>query len=265
MAAIGTISYIRPGFTAVLLASTLLLMGCQKQTADLDSDPISTASTGQPSFKRTEDLGKKWTADQGNATLGLAYAESLEQLGQKDAKLKVLRTVSARNPENGDVQAKLGKQFLTSGQTTDAIAALEKATSIPGASAQTFSALGSAYDQQGRYDIARRNYNAALSMKPGDVSVTNNLAMSHALEGKLPEAERLLRNALAQPGAKEVPRIRQNLALVVGLQGRFDEARKIASEDLPPEQVEANLTYLQQMLSQPNTWQQLSDQEGQKG
>jgi len=41
--------------------------------------------------------------------------------------------------------------------------------------------------------------------------------------------------------------------------GRFDEARKIASEDLPPDQVDANMAYLKKMLSQPNTWQQLSD------
>ncbi len=50
----------------------------------------------------------------------------------------------------------------------------------------------------------------------------------------------------------------ENLALVVGLQGRFEEARKIASEDLPIDQVDANMAYLQKMLSQPNTWQQLS-------
>jgi Flp pilus assembly protein TadD len=53
--------------------------------------------------------------------------------------------------------------------------------------------------------------------------------------------------------------LRQNLALVVGLQGRFDEARQIASVDLPPDEVEANMAYLQKMLAQPNTWQQLAD------
>jgi Flp pilus assembly protein TadD len=45
--------------------------------------------------------------------------------------------------------------------------------------------------------------------------------------------------------------VRQNLALAVGLQGRFEEARDIASRDLPPDTVEANLTYLRSMLSQP--------------
>jgi len=46
---------------------------------------------------------------------------------------------------------------------------------------------------------------------------------------------------------------------VVGLQGRFEEASAIASKDLPPQQVEANMAYLKTMLSQPNTWQQLQE------
>jgi Flp pilus assembly protein TadD len=64
---------------------------------------------------------------------------------------------------------------------------------------------------------------------------------------------------MAQPAAASNPRIRQNLALVVGLQGRFDEAKKIASEDLPPDQVEANMAYLQQMLASQNTWAKLKE------
>ena len=49
--------------------------------------------------------------------------------------------------------------------------------------------------------------------------------------------------------------------MVVGLQGRFDEASKLAREDLPPEQVQENMAYLQKMLSQPNTWQQISESD----
>jgi Flp pilus assembly protein TadD len=67
------------------------------------------------------------------------------------------------------------------------------------------------------------------------------------------------------PAGKTEPRIRQNLALVVGLQGRFDEARQIASQDLPADQVEANMAYLQKMLSQPNTWQQLQQNSAGQG
>ena len=38
--------------------------------------------------------------------------------------------------------------------------------------------------------------------------------------------------------------VRQNLALVLGLQGRLDEAEKLARQDLPPEVVASNMAYL---------------------
>jgi Flp pilus assembly protein TadD len=43
--------------------------------------------------------------------------------------------------------------------------------------------------------------------------------------------------------------VRQNLALVVGLQGRFAEAESIVKADLPPDEAAANVAYLKQMLS----------------
>src|SRR5258705_354475 len=56
--------------------------------------------------------------------------------------------------------------------------------------------------------------------------------------------------AVSRPGAE--PRVRQNLALVVGLQGRFAEAETIARADLPPDLAAANVAYLRQMLAQQN-------------
>jgi Flp pilus assembly protein TadD len=43
--------------------------------------------------------------------------------------------------------------------------------------------------------------------------------------------------------------VRQNLGLVVGLQGRFAEAEAIVKADLPPDQAAANVAYLKDMLS----------------
>jgi Flp pilus assembly protein TadD len=61
-------------------------------------------------------------------------------------------------------------------------------------------------------------------------------------------AEATLKRAAAGPRVD--PRVRQNLALVVGLQGRFAEAETIARADLPAEEASANVAYLRQMLSQ---------------
>ena len=76
----------------------------------------------------------------------------------------------------------------------------------------------------------------------------SNLGLSYALSKNLPQAEATLRRAAAQRGAE--PKVRQNLALVVGLQGRFQEAETIATGDLSPDEAAANVAYLRQMLAQ---------------
>ena len=100
-------------------------------------------------------------------------------------------------------------------------------------------------------------------LAPGEPSVLSNLGMSYVLSGDLVSAEKTLREAIALPGADS--RIRQNLALVVGLQGRFDEAEKIAGQELSPEQAQANVAYLRGMLAQQNAWSQLKEEEKKAG
>ncbi|MGQ0486069.1 MAG: tetratricopeptide repeat protein [Hyphomicrobiales bacterium] len=245
--------------SALVVAAAFATAACQSKTAGLDSlDSMSTASTAKPSFSATAARGKKWEADPANIEAGIAYANGLEALGQTDQQMSVLKTLAGRHPEDPKLQSLYGKKLLAAGRAAESIAAFESAVASGNADWRPLSALGSAYDQQGRYAEARTQYGKALQLQPEEISVLNNMGMSYALEGDLKQAETTLRRAAMLPKAAAEPRIRQNLALVVGLQGRFDEARKIASEDLPPDQVEANMDYLQKMLSQPNTWQQLS-------
>jgi Flp pilus assembly protein TadD len=115
-------------------------------------------------------------------------------------------------------------------------------------------------DQMGRHEDAQRYYSSALKIAPDEPSVLSNLGLSYALSKDLPKAEATLRRAVAQPGAD--PRVRQNLALVVGLQGRFDEAESIARSDLPPDEAAANVAYLKQMLTDRNDWSKLASTDG---
>jgi len=102
-------------------------------------------------------------------------------------------------------------------------------------------------DQLGRHAEAQRYYASALKIKPDDPSVLSNLGLSYALAKDLKNAEATLRRAVVYPGAD--PRVRQNLALVVGLQGRISEAETIARADLPSEQGAANVANLLQILA----------------
>lgn len=251
---------LRRSAAILVMVAAAGLAGCQQKTAGINSlDPMSTASTTPASFQATADLGKKWQADKNNINKGLAYANSLESIGQSDQQLNVLATLHQANPQNAQLSAMYGKKLLGAGRSGEALPVLEAAAAGNPGDWRVQSALGSAYDQQGLYDRARDSYGKALTIDPNNLGVQNNLGMSFALQGNLKEAERVLRLANAAPRAASEPRLRQNLALVVGLQGRFDEASSIASKDLPQDQVEANMAYLQKMLAQPNTWQQLSE------
>jgi Flp pilus assembly protein TadD len=83
---------------------------------------------------------------------------------------------------------------------------------------------------------------------PDEPAALSNLGLSYLLTKDLKNAEITLRRAVAQRNAD--PKTRQNLALVVGLSGRFDEAEKIAGADLPQNEAAANVAYLRQMLAQ---------------
>ena len=93
---------------------------------------------------------------------------------------------------------------------------------------------------------------ARLGVGPCHRAAKNDLGLSYALNKELKRAETILRRAVAQPGAE--PKVRQNLALVVGLQGRFQEAEKIAGGDLSPAEAQANVAYLRQMLAEQQQW-----------
>jgi hypothetical protein len=114
---------------------------------------------------------------------------------------------------------------------------------------KTLSAQGTLRAKQGRHAEAQQYYLAALEVQPDAVSVINNLALSYALDGKPNKAEELLRKAVAS--GTDDKRVRQNLALVLGLQGKFEEARKVASVDISDQDAKSNMTYLRNMMSNP--------------
>ena len=95
----------------------------------------------------------------------------------------------------------------------------------------------------GKHDEARGYYASALKIVPDEPSVLSNLGLSYVLSRE-PAAGR--GNAAQGAGHSPAPtrRVRQNLALVVGLQGRFAEAETIARADLPPDEAAANVAYL---------------------
>jgi Flp pilus assembly protein TadD len=223
-----------------------------------DSRPLETMSSGELRTA-TSRLGQSYASNPNDKRIAMNFSAALQMDGDADQSLAVMRKLAIAYPKDREVLAAYGKALAANGQFEPALDAVRRAQTPEYPDWKLVSAEAAILDQMGQKDEARQDYRKALELKPNEPSVLSNLGMSYVLEGDLRTAETYMRSAAQQPGADS--RVRQNLALVVGLQGRFDEAEKIASQELSPEQAQANIAYLRQMLAQQNAWSQLKDQD----
>ena len=86
---------------------------------------------------------------------------------------------------------------------------------------------------------------SALKLAPDEPTVLSNLGLSYALVKRLDDAERTLLDAAAKPKADA--RVRQNLALVLSLRGKFAEAEAALRQDMPAEEAAAVIADLRAM------------------
>ncbi len=197
--------------------------------------------------------------DPKNKSVAMGYASILRANNLNDQAVAVMRKTAILHPNDKTVLAAYGKSLASAGQYTAALDAIQRAQDPTSPDWRLISAEGAIYDQTGRSSEARQLYQKALSVRPNEPSILSNLAMSHVLENDLSTAESYLRTAVQQPAADS--RVRQNLAMVVGLQGRFDEAMDIARRELSPQQAQANVDYLQKILSQQNAWSLIKQED----
>jgi Flp pilus assembly protein TadD len=252
----GNIAYsgrVVAGLALVILAG--LTAGCQTTTTAETTGSIAAPRAESDWRREAEVNGERFRANPRDADAAIRYAQALRATGQYAQAAAVLERASLQAPKNRALLGAYGRALADVGNYAQALDVLGRAHTPDAPDWRILSAEGAVLDQMGRNDDARRYYETALKIVPEEPSVLSNLGLSYALAKDLPKAEATLRRAVAQPGAK--PRVRQNLALVVGLQGRFQEAEQIAQADLPPTEAAANVTYLRQMLKQPSSLKKL--------
>ena len=230
--------------TAILAAG---LGGCQTMsdiTGSISPKPTSIAETDPR--KAAEIAGERYRANPKSAEAALAYGQALRTTGQRSQAVAVLEQATIGHPGDKALLAAYGRALADNGNFQMAFDILSRAHTPENPDWRILSVQGTALDQLGRHDDARRYYASALKIVPDEPTVLSNLGLSYLLSKNLPKAEEVLRQAYAGKGADA--RVRQNLALVIGLQGRFAEAEQIVRADLPPEEAAANVAYLKQML-----------------
>lgn len=240
----------------VLVASSAILAlglsGCQTSlTSSSDvtgslGDKAETSRSADP--RRDVDLyAERYRANPKDAEAALRYGKALRATGQKSQAVAVLEQATIANSENKALLAGYGRALADNGNFQQAFDVLGRAHSPDNPDWRILSAQGATLDQLGRFEEARQYYSSALKIRPDEPAVLSNLALSYVLSKDLPKAEETLRRAHGRTGND--PRVRVNLALVVGLRGNTAEAEKIAKADLPPEEAAANVAQLKLLLS----------------
>jgi len=230
--------------------------------------PMLTQGCATSNFSATALLAGKPVADDANSRQSDAVAQTLQKArtariaGHKSEALAMLDQIAPRYPGNTQLKQQRGLLALELGQVSKAERLLRKVIGAGAADWRVLSGLGAALAAQGKHQSAQSQFKQALAQRPNNPAILNNLALSYAMAGKLRDSERLLRQVVAMKSpAAQVRRAKQNLALVLGFQGRLKESRHIASSTMPAATARANADYLKYLASRKQVSRADPDQQ----
>lgn len=206
----------------------------------------AAASVPQDPQKAVEHWAKEYGKDPQNLDTALAYAQSLKVIGQKSQALGVLQQASIIHGNDRRLASDYGRLALELDQVSVAKKLLEVADDPANPDWRVIMARGTALAKETKYSEAIPFYERALTLAPDHPSIMNNLALAYTMSGDAAKAESLLRRAADANGANT--KVRQNLALVLGLQGKYDEAVRVGSAGLSPDSAQANTDLVRKMV-----------------
>ncbi|MEL7112764.1 MAG: hypothetical protein AAGK93_07465 [Pseudomonadota bacterium] len=200
------------------------------------SDPITRAN-----FWATE-----YQKDAGSLDVAVNFMRALRGIGSHEKVIEVASTAIPIHPQGYELYLEVGRSYLSLNRPQEAAQAFVRSADFsPETDATPLAALGVAFDRLENHVQAQDAYQLALQREPERASTLSNYGLSLALTGQLLQAEDALQKAL-EINASD-PRIRQNLALILGLQGRFDDMVAV-DPNAPARSVEANQRTLRNMM-----------------
>jgi Flp pilus assembly protein TadD len=219
------------------------------------AEEIAVANRADP-LTKANFWGKEHAKNPEDLQTALNFAQSLRAIGSDNRAIEVLSQILVVHPNSADVCMMLGRAFVRTGAQRPAITAFLRAAEIDPKRAEAWSALGTALDRMDQHGEAQKAYAQALALDPNRVATLSNYGLSLALSGNLNGAEEKLRKAVSLPGA--TAQVNENLALVIGLQGRYAEMKAVSIKSAPPELAEANAAAIQAMIEPQRTWEKVS-------
>jgi Flp pilus assembly protein TadD len=206
---------------------------------------------------RANFWAKENTKDPEDLTIAIEFARALREIGSQDRAVDILSRALIVNPDSPEALMLLGRIQMSAGDIVNAGRAFHRVTEIDPDRAEAWAALGTTFDQQGQHGLAQTSYMHALQFEPNRTTTLTNYGLSLLLTGDLAGAEAKLRQAAANPDAGT--RVTENLALALGLQGKFDEMKTVSSVAAPAKVVEQNVALLQGLIKPARSWDALAD------
>lgn len=219
----------------------------EERAAANRADPLTRANFwAKENLKDGEDL-----------TVSLEFARALREIGSHERALDVLSRALIVHPESADALMLFGRIQMALGDVTTAGRAFHRATEVGPERAETWAALGTTFDREGQHKLAQTAYQRALELEPLRTTTLTNYGLSLVLTGDLPGAEAKLRQAAANADAGA--RVTENLALVLGLQGRFEDMKTVSGAAAPEQVVDQNVALLRALIQPARSWDALAE------
>lgn len=256
-------SALRNPFTHLILISLTGMLGAcsldsisQKHEAVQEEDSSTYTNLSEEQLNnKAEYWANIYAANKQDKIPAINLSRILRALDRNLQAMIVMRQIIQYHPNDSDLLSELGKALIASGQIEDARQIIEHTRDIDAPDWRLLSAYGAKLDELGYHKQAQKSYREALLIVPDEPTVLNNLGLSYALDNNLAKAIETLRRAANHPFAPE--QVKQNLALTLGLQGKFKEARSIAETTQSTATVSRNMDYLKKMVNQKGNWHKL--------
>ncbi|PKB19440.1 sporulation related protein [Novosphingobium kunmingense] len=165
----------------------------------------------------------------------LAEASKLLAKGKTEKAIELAETAVAANPREPSYRALLGQAYFKAGRFDSAITTFNDAMKLGDNSARTALALALA-------DVAAGRNRDAIAILDDwrDAIPGSDLGLAMALAGEPGRGVAILADELRAGDA--TAKLRQNLAYAYALDGRWREARLMAAQDIPADQLDKRLS-----------------------
>lgn len=226
-----------------VLLLLVLLVACGRTATDISSlqpgvDVAQAALRGGSPQTALQIIGHVLEASPRNEAALVVQGDALTELGRVDeARISYTNALNS-NPLSVNAEIGLGRLDLSS-DPAKAEGLFMDALNHDPRNVTALNDLGVARDLQGNHAGAQSAYRGALGINPQDTSAEVNLALSIAMSGSAQNAVQMLRPLADAPGATR--KVRHDLAAALTMAGDRDEAARILSADLSPEQVQQAL------------------------